>query len=304
MEEDTLYDVIVIGGGFAGLTAAVWLGRFRRSTLVISSGPSRNALSRAVHGYPGFEGGNPVELLDKLCREALEYGTEMLTGIAENVEKTSEGFEILCDNEVYKGRRVLLATGTADRKPDILNFSDFDGISAWHCPACDGYEYVDKRIAVISWGKYMAGYALNFLTYTDSITVVTDGHEPGTPPEHLKKLEQNNIPVHTGKVSALEGEHGQVERLRMEDGSVLECEAVFYNIDHRPRLTLLQRLKCELTGDEAVAVNHKQETNIEGVYAAGDIAPLEELVVVAAAMGAVAASNIHQSLTPENQRIE
>ncbi len=299
-----MYDVVVIGGGFAGLTAAVWLGRFRRSTLVISSGPSRNALSRAVHGYPGSEGSNPVELLDKLCREALEYGTEMLTGIAEDVLKTSEGFQILCNNEVYKARRVLLATGTADRKPDIPGFSDFDGISAWHCPACDAYEYIDKRIAVISWGEYMAGYALNFLTYTNSITVLTDGHEPGTAPDHLAKLEQNNIPVLTAKVSAIEGENGQVERLRLQDGSVLECDAVFYNIDHRPRLNLLQRLECELTGDSAVAVNHKQETNIEGVYAAGDIAPLEELVVVAAAMGAVAASNIHKSLTPESQRVE
>lgn len=298
-----MYDVVIVGGGFAGLTAAVWLGRYRRSTLVISSGPSRNALSRAIHGYPGFEGGDPAELLDKLCREALEYGTEIVTGIVEDVEKTSEGFEIFSNNQMYKGRRLLLATGTADRKPDIPNFSEFDGVSAWHCPACDAYEYIGKRVAVISWGEKMAGYALNFLTYTDSITVITDGNEPGVPQAHLDKLAQNRIKVLTGKVASIEGEGGQVERLLMEDGRQVECDAVFYNIDHRPRLILLQKLKCELTGDSAVAVNRKQETNIEGVYAAGDIAPLEELVLVAAAMGAVAASNIHESLMPESQRV-
>lgn len=298
-----MYDVVIVGGGFAGLTAAVWLGRYRRSTLVISSGPSRNALSRAIHGYPGFEGGNPAELLDKLCREALEYGTEIVTGIVEDVEKTSEGFEVFSNNQIYKGRRLLLATGTADRKPDIPNFSEFDGVSAWHCPACDAYEYIGKRVAVISWGENMAAYALNFLTYTDSITVITEGNEPGVPQEHLDKLTQNRIKVLTGKVAAIEGEGGQVERLLMEDGRQVECDAVFYNIEHRPRLNLLQKLECELTGDFAVAVNRKQETNIEGVYAAGDIAPLEELVLVAAAMGAVAASNIHESLIPESQRV-
>ncbi len=299
-----MYDTVIVGGGFAGLTAAVWLGRYRRSTLVISSGPSRNALSTAIHGYPGFEGGNPAELLDKLCREALGYGTKMVTAIVEGVEKTENGFAIRCDGETYEARRVLIATGTADRKPDIPNFEEYEGVSAWHCPACDAYEYTGKKIAVVSWGENMAGYALNFLTYTDSITVITNGNEPGVPEDHLSKLEQNNIKVLTAKITCIEGEHGQVERLLLEDGSSVECDGIFYNIDHKPRLKLLDSLNCEITSENCVAVNRKQETNIKGVYAAGDIAPLEELVLVAAAMGAVAASNIHKSLMPESQRVE
>lgn len=299
-----MYDVIIVGGGFAGLSAAVWLGRLRRSTLVISSGPSRNASSRAVHGYPGFDGGDPGELLDKLCREALGYGAEMVTGVVEDVDKTKRGFAVLSNNHRYEARRILLATGTVDRKPDIPNFDEYDGISAWHCPACDGYEYTGKRIAVLSWGEYMAGYALNFLTYTDKITVVTHGNEPGAPEEHMRKLEQNGIQVLTESVTAIEGDGGQVDRLLLAGGREVECDAIFYNIDHKPRLGLMQSLNCEISPESCIVVNHKQQTSVEGVYAAGDIAPLEELVVVAAAMGAIAASNIHKSLVPESQRVE
>lgn len=299
-----MYDVIITGGGFAGLTAAVWLGRYRRSTLVISSGSSRNASSRAVHGYPGFDGGDPRELLDKLCREALSYGTEMVTGIVEDIERTDTGFAVCHDIQRYEARRVLLATGTADRIPDIAGFDEYEGISAWHCPACDGYEYTGKKIAVLSWGEHMAGYTLNFLTYTDQITVVTHGNAPDVPEAHLEKLRQNNIRVLTDRVAGIEGQNGQVERLLLESGESVECDAIFYNITHKPRLDLMRRLNCEISPESCIVVNKKQQTSVEGVYAAGDIAPLEELVVVAAAMGAVAASNIHKSLVPESQRVE
>lgn len=298
-----MYDVVIVGGGFAGLTAAMWLGRHRRSAVVVTSGPSRNAMSRAVHGFPGWDGKPPGELLEALREEALRYGAEIVTGIVDRVEKTEEGFTAYADGQPYSGRRILFATGTVDRKPDITNFSEYDGISAWHCPSCDGYEYTGKRIAVLDWGSSMAGYALHFLTYTDQITVITQGNEPEVPPEQMRKLELNGIEVLRKTIVKLEGEEGQIHHLCFEDGSKLACDALFYNIHNKPRLNLIEQLSCQ-TRSDYVLVDHKARTTIEGAYAAGDIAPLEEMVVVAAGMGAVAAHNIHQSLEPESRRVE
>ncbi|HSH31614.1 MAG TPA: NAD(P)/FAD-dependent oxidoreductase [Candidatus Saccharimonadales bacterium] len=304
MEPDSqLYDCIIIGGGFAGLTAAAWLGRYRRRTLIISSGPSRNHASRALHGYPGFEGGDPSRLLEVLRQEADRYNIKTVAGTVKQVKHGKTGFTVQANNRPYRARRLLLATGTSDRQPDVPHFADFAGTSAWHCPACDGFEYSGQRLAVISWGPQMAGYALELLSYTNDITVLTHGHNPGAPADHLEKLKANHITVRQSQIAAMKGRGGQVEQLLLADGTIIPCDAVFYSLSHQPRLELIKQLGCQTT-DDCVVLNRKQETTVPGVYAAGDIAPLEELVVVAAAMGAVAASNIHKSLVPEHQRVE
>ncbi|MBW3538314.1 NAD(P)/FAD-dependent oxidoreductase [Candidatus Parcubacteria bacterium] len=302
MDNDQTYDCVIIGGGFAGLTAAVWLGRYRRPTLVLSAGPPRNAASHALHGYPGFEGANPETLLAALRREAGRYGIAMTQALVEQAERTNEGFAAHANRRRYRAKRLLLATGIRDSQPDIPGFDQFAGTSAWHCPACDGFEYSGKPLAVVSWGPQMAGYALELLNYTDRVTVVTHGHDPGVPPDHLDKLTANGISVHQSKITALQGRKGQVERLLLDDGTNIPCDGLFYSINHQPRLDLIRQLGCA-TASDCVVINHKQETTVPGVYAAGDIVPLEELVVVAAAMGAVAASNIHKSLIPDSRRV-
>lgn len=291
---DDVYDAVVVGGGYAGLSAAIWLGRMRRRVLVITSGTSRNHVSSAVHGYPGNEGRDPNELLAAMRKEALDYGAQLTEEWVSTVTKKAGIFTVTTERAAYRAKKLLLATGTDDTKPDIPDFSRYEGKSIWHCPACDGYEYTGKRLAIVGWGEQLADYALEFLPFTRHITVLTHGHKLGKPA--LGKLQQHNISVFNSPIAKLQGENGQLERLQLSDGREVECAAMFYSIGHRPRLALAQKLGCKMD-DDCVQTDHQQQTSVEGVYVAGDIAPLEELVVVACAMGTVAASNIHKSLS-------
>lgn len=302
MVSKKIRDVIIIGGGFAGLTAAMWLGRYRRDVLVISSGPTRNAASRAAHGYPGHDGEDPKILFTKLQEEVQRYGAEQLDDYVKSVEKAGEHFIVHTDNEQFTCRRLLIATGTKDEKPDLPDFEHYDGVSAWHCPACDGYEYSNKKIAVLAWGEQMAGYALEFLAYSRDITVLTGGNAIEDTDEHLQKLADNGIQIIDKRITQLQGRDGQLEAIAFDDGATLECDGLFYSIDHQPKLHFFEQLGCDVE-DSHVVLNHEQATSVPGVYAAGDIAPLLDLVVVAAATGAIAASSIHKSLVPETQSV-
>ncbi len=298
---DQVRDVIVIGDGMAGLTGALWLGRFRRDTLVIGSGQPRNSTSTVFHGYPGQDGGDPRELHEQLKREVDRYGVERLSDTVVNVDKEDDVFRVVTEATTHLARRLLLATGTKDRRPDLPDFDQFDGVSAWHCPACDGYEHSEKPVVVVAWGPQMAGYTMELLAYTNDITLLSHGHAFDGSEEEQKKLADNGIRVIDTRIAALNGEDGRLRSVTLEDGSEVACEGLFYSINHAPQLGFFESLGCELA-DGCVVVNKEQATSIEGVYAAGDVAPLLDLVVVAAATGAVAASSIHQSLVPESQR--
>lgn len=296
-----IYDVIIVGGGFAGLTAAVWLRRHRRHVLVITSGPVRNHQARAIHGFPGYDGCDPAELLGDLRREADRYRTEILEDWVDDVSP-GDGFTVSTKGSgSFRCRRLLLATGTQDVKPDIPGFDTYAGQSAWHCPSCDGYEYTGKKLAIVSWGPHMAGYAREFLAYTRNITIVTHGHPPEASKRELAAVKAQGIHIRQDRIRAIEGRDGSMTGLRLEDGSLLPCEGLFYSIAHRPRLELMRKLGCHLEqGGRATCIDRKQHTTIRGVYVAGDVAPLEEFVVVAAAMGAVSAHNMHESLLKED----
>lgn len=293
------YDAIIIGGGFAGTSAAIWLGRYRRRTLVISAGPHRNAAATVMHGYPGSDGQNPDELLQKMHAEAAAYATtEFVDEYATAAEKTSDKtFIVRTRDAQYAASSLLIATGTADERPDFTGFDRFNGKTAWHCPACDGYEVSGKTIAVIGWHEDIGGYAKEFLPYTDpqNITIYTQGRDSDLDPKVRRDASSAGIRLQTIPISELRGTDGKLETLVLDDSSTVPCNALFYNISQRARLQLLNELGCELE-EGAVKVDQKQQTTIEGVYAAGDITPFQDLVVVACSTGAVAASSIHESL--------
>ncbi len=290
------YDALIIGGGFAGLSAAIWLGRFHRSTAVISKGPTRNAGSTVMHGYPGLDGTSPAELLKRLRSEAAGYGATFIEGWAEGVKKTKDGFEVHTDNGAYTCRRLLVASGTQDHRPhEIPGFDRFLGKTVWHCPSCDGHEYTGRQLALLGWHRDMAGYAEEFLTYTNAgnITVYTHGHE--LPEEACQQLAANGIALVTNPIESFDGEGDKLHSIQLSGGAAKKADALFYNIAQTPRLELLEQLGCELT-DGAVQTDQQQETSVKGVYAAGDITPFEDFVVVACSTGSIAASSIHDTL--------
>jgi thioredoxin reductase len=304
MPEDQQYDVIVIGGGPAGLAAALWLARYRRSVRLFDAQDPRNKETWAVHGYFGIDEPGPLELRAIGRQQATNAGAELEAAVVKTVEGEADDFRvILADDRVFRSRRLLFATGLKDIKPEIPGFEDFYGTSIWHCPDCDGPSIVGKKVAIIGWGTSIAKYALYFLTWTDDLTVLTHSHPADMSGEALATLQEHAIGVNQRAVTALEGKGGTLERVRFHDGTSEDFEALFFHVATGPGSTLPQDMGCEVDDEGIVQVDKDFATSVPGVYAAGDITPGTRLVVRAAFEGTRAAMGIHKSLIPDEKRI-
>jgi thioredoxin reductase len=307
------YDCIVIGAGPAGLSASLFLARYRRRTLTFHHNSPRNEYAHGVHGFLGHDGISPAELLARGRDEVTAYGGLIVESCVTGVERlANEHFRIRIGNgdhtaqdlRTFDARRLLLATGLRDLTPDCPGFRDFYGVSVHHCPDCDGYECIDKRIAVLGTGTKTVGFALKLLTWTNNLTLI-NSDASGLSNDDRAKLADFNISVRDQSIAALEGdlESQQLQRVSFTDGDALECDALFFNLGTEPASNLHTMLGCKL--DEScglIWVDRTRQTSVEGVYAAGDITPNSQLAVVAAAEGAMAAIQIHDSLIPAAQK--
>lgn len=307
MEHD-LFDCIVIGAGPAGLSASLFLARYRRNVLTLHDNQPRNLYSHGVHGFLGHHGIAPAELSARGMEEVIAHGGKIVEARATKIEKSRDGsFTVTTEregNRPYTTRRVLLATGLRDVLPTCLGFREFYGSSIYHCPDCDGYEVSGKRVAVLGHGDSVIGLTLDLLTWTNKLTLLTDDHSEEMDQDSTGKLAAFNIPIRHEKVMALEGDVNtrQLQRVRFSTGETFECDALFFNLGVEPVCRLHEALGCKTTKD-FLWVDKTQQTSVEGIYAAGDITPNSHLAVVAAAEGAMAAIHIHQSLLPPSRRV-
>jgi thioredoxin reductase len=302
-----MYDCIVIGAGPAGLSASLFLARYRRRILTFHHNSPRNEYAHGIHGFLGHDGISPAELLARGRDEVTAYGGLIIESCVTGIEALSnEHFRIRTgdvnqERRTFDARRVLLATGLRDLTPDCPGFRDFYGVSVHHCPDCDGYECTGKRIAVLGTGTNNVGFALKLLTWTNKITLITEDPS-GLSKNDRAKLAGFDISVRDQSIAALEGdlESKQLHRVVFREGDALDCDALFFNLGTKPASNLHEILGCKL--DEScglIWVDRTRQTSISGVYAAGDITPNSQLAVVAAAEGAMAAVHIHDSLIPE-----
>src|SRR5690349_11953219 len=307
---DDLYDCIIIGAGPAGLSAALFLARYRRRTLTFHHNSPRNEYAHGIHGFLGHDGIAPAELLARGRDEVTAYGGLIIESCVTGIERLSnDHFRIFTgdmdqDRRTFDARRVLLATGLRDLTPDCPGFRDFYGVTVHHCPDCDGYECIDKRIAVLGTGTKTAGFALSLLTWTNKITLITENPD-GLSQDDRGKLADVDISVRDQKIARLEGdcESQRLRQIAFTDGDTLECDALFFNLGTEPASNLHEMLGCKI--DETcglVWVDRTAQTSVEGVNAAGNITPNSQLAVVAAAEGARAAIHIHDSLIPSVQK--
>jgi len=292
MPSHSTYDCIIIGGGPAGLTCAIFLARYRRRVLLVDSGKPRNYASRAIHGFLGQHNIAPGELLARGRAEAQAAGVEICHSIAERVERVGDIFDVTTGVGLVHARRVVLAYGVRDILPDIPEIESFYGGSVFHCPDCDGYEVRDKQV----------GLALKLLQWTDRLTVFTDGHAREWTDEHHSKLLALGIGVKDEKIIALTGDDGIVRTAVLATGQQIAVDAFFFTIGVRRSCILAEDLGCQVDDDRPnIIVDDHKQTSVEGIYAVGDLVPGSQLAITSAADGAIAAIAINKSLLPPSR---
>jgi thioredoxin reductase len=296
MKTDT-FDVIVIGGGAAGLSAALVLGRARRRVAVIDSGEPRNAPAAHMHGYLSRDGMPPAELLQRGREEAGGYGVEFVAGRVASVEP---GFVVrLEEGEALRARRLLLATGATDVLPQIPGAKDRWGRDFLHCPYCHGWEVRDQAVGVLSTGPGSVEHA--HLIRQWSGDVVYFAHTYELPQIEREQLESRGIRVIDGAVQQLVVEHDALTAVALDDGRVVRCEALFIRPNMRPRGgDLFEQIGCEVDGLGFVHVDDAARTSVAGVWAAGNVANPRAQVITAAGEGSAAAISINTDLVRED----
>jgi thioredoxin reductase len=300
------FDVTIIGGGPAGLTAALFLARYLHSVVLVDSRDPRNWEARGINGYLGLHGITPPELRARGRTEVARYGAELVDACVSTVRREDEErfATNLEDGRSFTSRRLLLAIGIKDVWPDVPGLSECYGQTVHHCPDCDGYEARGKRTAVIASGRSAAGMALSLTTWTRDIIICTNGKHASIEPRERAKLDTLGIPIVEQPLVRLDSDGANARSLVLADGGVVECDRVFFAIGHYPADDLGVQLGCERDDEGLIVVDDKCRTSVRNVFAAGDITPGPHLAIGAAGSGAIAALAMHASLVPEERRLD
>jgi thioredoxin reductase len=297
-----MYDVVIVGAGPAGLSAALILGRSCRSVIVFDNGHPRNAASQAMHGFLTRDGTAPQEFL-RLAREELRRYDTVSVRDAEVV--TAECHEdrrfavTLQDGERIVSRKLLLATGVIDNVPDIPRIREFYGRSVFHCPYCDGWEVRGQPIAIYGNGDRGLGLSLELTGWSRDLVVCTDGPSE-IDVKGRKKLARHGIEVREDRIAQLDGQDGQLRDIVFADGSRLPRRALFFTAGQSQRSNLLLNFGCEFNEKGTVRTGKYETTHLPGLFVAGDASRAVQWVVVAAAEGAEAAFAINSDLLKED----
>jgi thioredoxin reductase len=294
-------DVVIVGGGPAGLSAALILARARRRVVVCDAGRPRNASASALHGFLTRDGIPPLELR-RLAREELaRYDTvEILDTEVRDATCESAGFSVvLADGRRLQSRKLLLATGVVDHVPEIEGLQEMYGRSVFHCPYCDGWEVRDRPLAIYGRGERGAGLSFELTGWSRDLVLVTDGLSEIEPAE-LARLRTHGIAVDERRVARLEGRDRQLERIVFREGPPLPRHAMFFTTGQSQHSALTVQLGCRFNDKGTVRTGPYETTHLPGLYVAGDASRAVQWVVVAASEGAEAAYAISQALLKED----
>ncbi len=298
------YDVVVIGGGAAGLSGALMLARSRRSVLVIDGGAPRNAPAAAVHGLLARDGMPPAELLDRGRAEVRRYAGQLTTGQVSTVRRDQDGFTVtLADGRVVHARRLLASTGLADELPDIPGLRERWGRDVVHCPYCHGWEVRDQAIGVLASGPTAVHQALLFRQLSDDVVLLSHTM-PQPEGQEAEQLAALGIPVVPGEVVAVEISEDRLTGVRLADGTVLARQALAVAPRMTARAGFLADLGLTPTAHplgigEYIAAGPAGLTDVPGVWVAGNVTDLGAQVGGAAAAGALAGAAINMDLVAE-----
>lgn len=295
-----IYDCIIVGGGPAGLNAGIVLGRCRRKVLIFDTEQYRNKYSHGIHNYLTRDDILPHEFL-QLCHKELEkYSVQKVHKKVINATKNDDDvFVVKAENgTVYYSKKLLIATGLIDTLPDVEGIKDFFGKAVFHCPYCDGWEVRDKKIGVYAKNKEGWELALALKGWSDHITLYTDGKNK-VKPFQKEYLDANEIPVVRTPIAKLHGINGQLQKIIFKNGEESDCDALFFVNGYSQQCNIAEAFGCELSKKGVIVTNLLQQTNIKGLYVAGDASKDMQFVVVAGAEGAKAGVTINKELQKE-----
>jgi thioredoxin reductase len=301
------YDVVVVGGGAAGLNGALMLARSRRSVVVIDAGAPRNTPADGVHGLLARDGMPPAELLERGRAEVRGYGGEIVSCVVTDVTRDGDRFAVtLADGRTLRARRLLVTTGLVDELPDIPGLRDRWGRDVVHCPYCHGWEVRDQAIGVLATGPQSLHQALLFRQLSDDVTYFTHGG-PAPTGEPAHQLAALGIRVVTDAIASIETDADRIAGVRLRDGSVVPRDVVVVSSRMVARAGFLAALGLRPVPHPSGAGEHipadaAGRTDVPGVWVAGNVTDLMAQVGSAAAAGAMAGAQINADLVAEDVR--
>lgn len=297
--EPELLDCAVVGAGAAGLTAAIYLARFRRRIVVIDSGASRLLAIPTSHNYPGFAGGiHGGDILQRLRAQAAHYGAHPATGVVERIARQDDGsFLVAGAGGRWRARTVILATGVVDVEPDLPEVKRAVAAGCVrYCPICDGFEAIDKRVAVL--GRDSSGLAealfLNHFTRDVSLFALRGALRLGD--SERARLARSTVRSVPHAVARLALDEGGTMTLWLDNGNIERCDVVYVALGTLVNSGLAQMLGARCTGNGELLVDDHQQTSVDGLYAAGDIVAGLNQITVAMGHAAIAATAVHNRL--------
>lgn len=300
MDVENKFEVIIIGGSYAGLSAALALGRSLRNTLIIDSGRPCNAQTPHSHNFLTHDGSTPVELTELSRKDVLKYPTiSMIHDTAIGVEKMEDLITITTNTGgVFITGKLILCTGIKDILPDIDGFSDCWGISVLHCPYCHGYEVRGKKIGLLVNGEMAFELCKLISNWSRDLTLFTNG-PANISAEHLMKIEALDIPIFENKINKFEHVDGQISSIQFENGMEYTIEAMFARIQFEQHSDLAKQLNCEFNEFGYVKVDEMHSTSVVNVYAAGDNTNMMRSVANAVAAGNKIGAMVNRILIEE-----
>lgn len=300
---DKPLDCLVVGGGPAGLTAAIYLSRYHLDIMVVDGGKSRCAWIPESHNHAGFPDGiNGKELLDRMKEQARLYGTRIEDGQVTRIEKRDDGlFEAEWGSGPVKARTVLLATGVTNRRPPMDTDIHDEAMAVGqirYCPICDGYEVTDKPVGIIGTGEGGAGEARFVRGYTEDIVLIAPDGPHELSDEDRASLDDAGIDIVDGPIDVIEPGEKEI-CVTLCDGTQYCFTSIYPALGSDTHVSLAEMVGCRLSEDRCIVTDDHQRTSVEGVYAAGDVVKGLDQISHAMGEGGVASTTIRNDLTKQ-----
>jgi len=301
MKESNDFDVIIIGGSYAGLSAAMALGRSLRNVLILDNGNPCNKQAPRSHNFITWDGAPPALVSAKAKEQVLYYPTiKFYEGTANEIHKSDYGFEIITiQGEKFKSKKILFATGVTDIMPDIEGFSECWGISILHCPYCHGYEEKGKPTAIFANREHAFHLCLVLSNLTKELSLFTNGKSLLTDAQTFK-LKEHNIEIIEKKIKLIKHSKGQIETVLFEDGQEQNFPVMYAKIPFRQQCDLAEKIGCEITEDGFIRVDDAKKTTVHGIFAAGDNSSVSRTISKSISAGTIAGMMLNGEMALES----